>query len=519
LVGLGNGHKVVSLDWDWRSLRIGEARVAGSKVRVRRLVCGPMEPGLAYGDPEGLGRHIRRVLDEEGISTKRGIVDIPRDQAVLHTLTLPAAKDEELAALVRFQIVRELPFPLDDAVVDFAAEPRGEDGQQRVLVAAVRNDVLEFFRRVFMHAGLRLERIGLRPYANLVALAQAVPEANQGRTLFVDIGPTLTEIDIVADGRLVFSRAASVNVSPRADEPGAPGPGESEPQERVVGAAPDEDADSVGSLLVEVKRTLEAYRATAPDSRMDRIVVGGSCGIESDLARALHRSLGAPANEYHPQDRSLDAMGDRVPLTAFAATLGLMLSQVDRTGRRFDFLHPKEPEAVQRERKKRIPMIAATVLLVAVAGSVFFWRAEVAPKRTELANLDHEFKRLKPIGKDLEKFHDLVEQVIAFDESEAIWIDEMRRLVEALPESKHAYVTELVMKEPGRLRFKLAADNNQRANEIATRLLAMKDENGKRRYEVRVGSTRRSRDAKYPFNTELNVEFYREDTNTKKRRG
>ena len=96
MVGLGNGHKVVSLDWDWRSLRIGEARVSGSKVRVRRLVCGPMEPGLAYGDPEGLGRHIRRILDEEGISTKRGIVDIPRDQAVLHTLTLPAVLVQSL---------------------------------------------------------------------------------------------------------------------------------------------------------------------------------------------------------------------------------------------------------------------------------------------------------------------------------------------------------------------------------------------------------------------------------------
>ncbi|UCG31985.1 MAG: pilus assembly protein PilM [Phycisphaerales bacterium] len=510
MVSLGSGHKVVSFDWDWRSLRIGEAGVSGSKVRVRRLVCGSMEPGLAYGDPEGLGRHIRRVLDEEGISTKRAIVDIPRDQAVLHTLTLPAASDEELAGLVRFQIVRELPFPLDDAVVDFAAEPRGEDGQQRVLVAAVRNDVLEFFRRVFVHAGLKLERIGLRPYANLVALAQAVPEANQGRTLFVDVGPTLTEIDIVVDGRLVFSRAASVNVSPR--------PGENEVPERVADAVSDEDADSVGSLLMEVRRTLEAYRATAPDSRMDRIVVGGSCGVESDLSRALHRNLGAPANEYHPQDTSLEAMGDEVPVAAFAATLGLMLSQADRTGRRFDFLHPKEPEAVKRERKKRIPMIAATIVLAAIAGGVFFWRAEVAPRRTQLADLDREVKRLKPISKELEKFHNLVEQVIAFDESEAIWIDEMRRLVEALPESQHAYVTQLVMKEPGWLRFKLAADNNQRANEIATKLLAMRDEDGKQRYEIKVGSTRKSKDPKYPFNTELNVEFYREETSKNKRR-
>jgi hypothetical protein len=46
----------------------------------------------------------------------------------------------------------------------------------------------------------------------------------------------------------------------------------------------------------------------------------------------------------------------------------------------------------------------------------------------------------------------------------------------------------------------------------------MRDEGGKRRYDVKVGSTRKSKDRKYPFNTELNVEFYREDTGKKKRR-
>ena len=252
MVGLGNIRKVVSFDWDWRSLRIGEARVSGAKVRVRSLVSHPMEAGLAYGNPEGLGQFIRRVLREEGISTRRAIVDIPRDQAVLNTLTLPAAKDEELAGLVRFQIVRELPFPVEEAVVDFAAEPRGADGQQRVLVAAVRNDVLEFYRRVFMQAGLKLERIGLRPYANLVALAQAVPDTCAGRTLFVDVGPALTEIDIVVDGRLVFSRAASVSVLPRRAEGAEGDEGEGEPGDQEAGPSAE------GSLETDAQRMVKS---------------------------------------------------------------------------------------------------------------------------------------------------------------------------------------------------------------------------------------------------------------------
>ncbi len=121
MVGLSSARKVVSFDWDWRSLRIVHAQVRGSHVRVLSLATRSLEPGTAYGDAERLGQFIRQVLKEEGISTRRAIVDVPRDQAVLNTLTLPEAKDEDLAGMVQFQIVRELPFAVDEAVVDFAA--------------------------------------------------------------------------------------------------------------------------------------------------------------------------------------------------------------------------------------------------------------------------------------------------------------------------------------------------------------------------------------------------------------
>lgn len=523
MVGLGNVHKVVSFDWDWRSLRVAEARVSGAKVRVRSLLSRRMEPGLAYGDAEGLGRFIRRVLNEARISAKRAIVDIPRDQAVLNTLILPAAKDEELTELVRFQIVRELPFPIEEAVVDFAAEPRGADGQQRVLVAAVRNDVLEFYRQVFRHAGLKLDRIGLRPYANLVALAQAVSEAGQGHTLFVDVGPTLTEIDIVVDGRLAFSRAASINVLPRHGEPedqeessGEPGHEEAEPSTTVF--LKTREPDIVKSFLVEVTRTLEAYRATDPGSKVDRIVVGGSCGVEADLARALQEALKAPASEYAPPDQELRLLQPEVSLTAFAATLGLVLSQADRTGRRFDFLHPKEPEVVHRQRIKRVPMVAATVVLALVAGGVFFWRANVSPKLAELARLTKQAQALKPQSEESAAFGKLVKDISALTESETVWVDELQRLVAVLPESKVVYLTQLSLKDPGNLRFKLVANDNQVANEIATKLSELKMDQGRLRYTARTGSTRRGKDTGYPFSTEVNVEPYRDETGKEKRR-
>lgn len=515
MVGLGSARRVVSLDWDWRSLRIAHAQVRGSHVRVLSLVTRQLDPGLAFGDHEGLGQFISKVLREEGISTRRAIVDVPRDQAVLNTLDLPESKDEDLAGMVHFQIVRELPFAIDEAVVDFAAEPpRGEYHQQRVLVAAVRRDVLDSYRRVFEHAGLKLERIGLRPYANLVALTHAEPEAAQGRTLFVDVGPALTEIDIVADGRLAFSRAASVNVMGHsAGSAGSEGDGSIETEgvglESGVDPAGMGPDGAVSNILVEVTRTLEAYRATDPGGTMDRILVSGSCGVESEVAAAIGERLGKPARPYHPGEGALKPLHPSGPLTPFAAVLGLVLAQTDRTGRRFDFLHPKEPQAAQRERAKRKPMIAATIALVVMSGSVWFWKSEVQPQREYLRFLTAEVRKRKPDADAAKKFRKLVGDVVQWEKNEAIWLDEMLYVAEALPDQKEAYLTQFTGKAPGRISLKFNASGNRTPNRIADNLSAMKDQKGKPRYVARTGSTREQKDSQYPFTSQVSAELYR----------
>ncbi len=506
--------RVVSVDWDWRSVRIVQASVRGDQVRVLAAVQRALDPGLAYGDPAGLGRFIRRVMDEERIAAGAAIVDIPRDQTVLHSLLLPKAKLDDLAGMVRLQISKELPFALEESVVDFVVAGEEENGQQRVVVAAVRNEVLESFREVFSQAKLKLARVGLRPYANVMAVERALSGAGDGRTMFVDVGPTLTEIDIIRDGRLLFSRSAAVAAIP---VPAARRE-ESEPAEGVDAAAPlteeQQKEKIVRTLVVELVRTLEAFRATEPNAAPDRVVIGGSCGIEAMLAEAAGPRLRAPVQLYAPPASLVQRLRTPPPMIAFSAALGLVLGHTRGTEQVFDFLHPKEPQAEQRERARRIPLIAATIILALVACGAFFWNLKVRPQKQRLAVLTAQIADLEDEYKATKKFRELVEQIDGTWQAAPIWVDDLVLLAEAAPETKEAYLNNLALTDRGTISVKFVTKNNQTPNTLADALSKVeRPVAGGRtapRYDVRLGTTRRGKDEAYPYSAELTAELLRE---------
>ena len=114
-------------------------------------------------EPEALGEFIRAMLRRHRLHHKTAVVDVPRERAVINQLTLPPTPVVEVAAAVRFQAMKELPFPLDTAAMDYVIVARDAAGlATEVLLAAVTVETLDRIRRTCEAAGLTPERIGLR---------------------------------------------------------------------------------------------------------------------------------------------------------------------------------------------------------------------------------------------------------------------------------------------------------------------------------------------------------------------
>jgi len=519
-------NKILAMDWDARTLRVVHAFLSKRGVKIDRLLSVGIPGDLDLADPQQLGRHIRRVLDQESIATRHAVVDIPRDQAILKTLTLPSMNPDELPGMVAIQIARDLPFPAAEAVVDFAVSPapdRPQSPATDVLVAVVRRELLEHYEAAFAVAGLKLDRVGLRPYANKVAVCELLKYAMPERVLFIDVRPTLTEINVLRNSALAFSRAASVVIPKDVRDHPQGGEAFRFSLVREAGGAAESAVEPVSaldaviqSLLVEVTRSIEAYRVDDVGAKIDHVVIAGDVGIEETLAEAIQKRLNLTTELYNPAASFGWEPDEGAGAAAFSATLGLVLGHPDDGSLHFDFLHPKKTVTVTQKRLRMAPIAAAIAILFIAAVGVGFGQY-TRPGRTQLAAVEKAIEELEKDRVERKKFLDLMDRLREFDAQQLVWVDVLYDVLSELPTNEEWVLTHAEMNQKdGRLVLKTKAKNRETATLVENRLRAFRREGRERpRFEVSVGPQSEKKGEKYPFVQDLRITVLNDEATKK----
>jgi len=522
--------RVVVVDWDTRNLRVVHARVQPRALKIERVLAARIPPEVDPADPQQMGTHLQRVLQQEGITTRYAIADVPRDQVVLNTLHLPVVAPEELPGMVQIQIAKELSFPVSEAVVDFTLGPRAADGNTTdVLVAAVRTEVVRQWEATFEAAGLKLLRLGLRPHASKVAICRMLSATLPQRVVFIDVRPTFTEVDVLKEGHLVFSRAASVMVPEAgADAGGLTVVGADEDESRSprggltlnLGGGPSafSTESAVSALVVELTRSLEAYRARDPGARIDHVVIGGDTGIEERLGEVIGEKLGIPTELYNPASTFGWEPDEGAAASGFSAGLGLVLCQSEPEGLHYDFLHPRRMVSQTREKLRKAPLVGAVVVLF-VASAVVFSYESTAADRKLLADKDKRISELKSVEDEYDDFLNLTGLVQAFDTQQFVWVDLLQELLSVLPSNEEMVLEAVEMshdkkdwrkdtRAEGRIVLKTRTKNRDTALQVIDALEAYRRQGQARAlFKVSMGTQSEKKGEAYGFSQDLTVQL------------
>ena len=162
---------------------------------------------LNIADVGQVGQAVARAFAALGVKPRRVALVVPDAVArvsLLKFAQLPA-RPGDVDELVRWQLRKAAPFPIEQAVVTHTAGARHADGQELVVTMA-RHDVVAQYERACEIAGAHAGLVDLATFGAVNAVL-AGPAAPSGDWLLVHAAPGAVSLAIVRDGALIFFRA------------------------------------------------------------------------------------------------------------------------------------------------------------------------------------------------------------------------------------------------------------------------------------------------------------------------
>lgn len=246
-----------------------------------------------------LAEIIKRLFKQIGVKEKEVVVSIPEQLVFTRVIKFPKLSDEEVTAAVKWEAEQYIPIPAAEAVIQHTILDNSEKSANvTVLLVAAPKLVVEKYIKVCRLAGLT----PIAAETELVALTRCLaPE--KGISLLVDLGVTSTDLAIVVNSSLSFSRSIPIagEAMSRAVAQGL-GINASQAEEykktygmtanQLEGKVKNALEPVVRMIIDEIKKSIHFYQSDSKTDPPTSIIVTGGSSTMPDLVSYLTSSLG-----------------------------------------------------------------------------------------------------------------------------------------------------------------------------------------------------------------------------------
>ena len=273
---------------------------------VEPMPSGAVVPSLTtvnMPDRDVVVRALRAACDSVGVRPRRVALVVPDlvGKVSLVRFDQTPTRRDDLDQLIRWQMRKSTPFPIEDACVTYSPGTRGTEGNEFVVVAA-RREIIREYESVCEEAGIEAGLVDLATFG-VVNLFLSSEPAPTGDWLVVHMRPEYTSIVILRREELIFFR------------------------NRAEG---DEEA-----LQDVVHQTAMYYQDRLGGRGFGRILLGGlgkTTGAVDMARRNLEEHMGSVVEPIDPTRGA--ALTDRIqPTPELMATLSPLVGMLLRTRR------------------------------------------------------------------------------------------------------------------------------------------------------------------------------------------
>ncbi len=341
---------LIGIDISSAAVKVLQLSQSAGRYRVEHYGVEPLPPNSVneknITQVEVVGAAIRRAIAKSGSKAKFAAVAVSGTTVITKVITVTGGLDEiSMEQQVYDEASNHIPYQMDEVSLDFEElGPIENTDSVQVLIAAARTENVEARQAALEFAGVTAKVVDVEVFAieaafKLISKQLDVP-ANS-LTAIVDIGANLTTLNVIKDGRSIYSREQVFGGKQLSDEimrryglsfneAGAA---------KKLGGLPESYESEVlepfkEGVAQQISRLLQFFYSGSDYSRVDQIVLAGGCASINGMEQVIEQHLGVSTITANPIASM--TVNPRVQAHALAADAQALLIACGLALRSFD---------------------------------------------------------------------------------------------------------------------------------------------------------------------------------------
>lgn len=324
---------LVGVDISSTAVKLLQLSRAGNRYRVEHYAVEPLPPNAVVEknivEVDAVGEAIKRAVARSGLRTKYAAAAVAGSSVITKVIPMNADLDEEdLETEIQLEAANYVPYPIEEVSLDFEVlgPMPGNPEMVQVLLAASRSENVEVRASALELGGLTPKVMDVEGFAieNAFALvAETLNVPRDSNVALVDSGATMTTLNVIRNGRTIYSREQVFGGKQLTDEV-MRRYGLSYEQAGLAkrqGGLPENYQSEVlepfkEAMVQQISRLLQFFYAGTEYNRVDQIVLAGGGAAIQGIAPMFEEQLGVPTTIANPLAQM--TLSDRVRSQAHA---------------------------------------------------------------------------------------------------------------------------------------------------------------------------------------------------------
>lgn len=359
-------------------------------------------------DDKEIAREIRSLIAKHKLWKSSFYVSFPRHLVTIRTVRLPTTNEEEVKNMAGLQAVKFLPYAREEMIVAHKTIDVTKDGYTDILLILAQKKSIDRYLKIFKNAAIAIEKVALSSEGLLGWYSRLKIDDTQPVAI-IDVDRLHTHIQVVKDGKLLFTRSVSLDI--------------------------EDFHKSKAALLTEISLSFDTFLKESGE-RVSRLILSGCENYIKNVSDFLRENLAIPLDQAEQLRRikikeSASKLVNQLKDGSYAHLLGIVFNPESLEIN----LLPYAIIDKKRELRLRQELIKTSLLFLAVltaAGGII--NKKIDDKKNYLRDIDSRLKEMEPEVKNLstlKKNIELIQNQITLKGSA---IDILRELYSILPQ-------------------------------------------------------------------------------------